>query len=182
MTRYVALLRAVNLAGRRSVSMSDLRLMLDSLGLAEPRSLLQSGNVVFGSRANAIELEGLLETETEKRFGLRTEYFVRSAREWSALVAANPFRAEAERDPAHLLVLFLKDTAAPARVRALQKAIAGRELVRASGRQAYAVYPDGIGRSRLTIAIIEKHLSTHATGRNWNTVLKLGALAKEPDV
>jgi uncharacterized protein (DUF1697 family) len=47
---------------------------------------------------------------------------------------------------------------------------------RAGGKQLYIVYPDGIGRSRLTNAIIEKTLGTSGTGRNWNTVLKLGAL------
>jgi uncharacterized protein (DUF1697 family) len=50
--------------------------------------------------------------------------------------------------------------------------------VRATGRHAYIVYPDGIGRSRVTSTLIEKTLGTRGTGRNWNTVLKLGALAK----
>jgi uncharacterized protein (DUF1697 family) len=49
--------------------------------------------------------------------------------------------------------------------------------VRAAGRQAYIVYPDGIGESKLTITVIEKKLGSRGTGRNWNTVLKLGALA-----
>jgi uncharacterized protein (DUF1697 family) len=62
-------------------------------------------------------------------------------------------------------------------VTALQKAIVGREIVRAQGRSAYIVYPDGIGRSKLTAAMIEKKLGTRGTGRNWNTVLKLAALA-----
>jgi uncharacterized protein (DUF1697 family) len=35
------------------------------------------------------------------------------------------------------------------------------------------VYPDGIGRSNLTGALIEKKLGTRGTARNWNTVLKL---------
>jgi uncharacterized protein (DUF1697 family) len=62
-------------------------------------------------------------------------------------------------------------------VSALQGAIKGREQVRVKGRQAYITYPDGIGRSKLTMAVIEKALGTRGTGRNWNTVLKLGDLA-----
>ena len=54
----------------------------------------------------------------------------------------------------------------------------GREIVKAKGHQAYIVYPDGQGRSRLTTLMIEKKLGTRATGRNWNTVLKLQALAE----
>jgi len=62
-------------------------------------------------------------------------------------------------------------------VKALQAAIQGREVVRASGTHLYIVYPDGVGRSRLTNALIEKKLDTRGTARNWNTVLKLNALA-----
>mgnify|MGYP002399900788 CR=1 FL=1 len=94
------------------------------------------------------------------------------------MVADNPFRVEAERDPGHLLVMFLKQAPTREAVTALQRAITGREVVRAEGRHAYLVYPDGVGRSRLTSALIEKHLGTRGTGRNWNTVQKLGALVE----
>jgi uncharacterized protein (DUF1697 family) len=77
------------------------------------------------------------------------------------------------------VVGFLKEAPDSAAVTALQKAIVGREVVRAIGRHAYVVYPDGIGRSKLTSAIVEKKLGTRGTGRNWNTVLKLQALANE---
>jgi len=59
----------------------------------------------------------------------------------------------------------------------LGQAIVGREVIRAGGRHLYIVYPDGIGRSRLTNALIEQKLGTQGTARNWNTVLKLAALA-----
>lgn len=93
-------------------------------------------------------------------------------------MARNPFPEEAERDPGHLVVMILKGAPAAHEVKALQDAIRGRELVRADGRAAYVVYPDGIGRSRLTTALLEKKLGTRGTGRNWNTVLKLAALTR----
>ena len=73
--------------------------------------------------------------------------------------------------------MLLKDAPESAAVSGLQKAIVGREVVRATGRQAYIVYPDGVGRSRLTTALIERKLGTRCTLRNWNTVVKLGTLA-----
>ena len=152
------------------VAMSDLRDFLAALGFGEPRSLLQSGNLVFQSDTLTGEaLERVLEAEAKKRLGLETTFFVRTPKEWRALVANNPFPDEAKKDPSHLLVLFLK--AAPARkaVDALQSAIVGPERVRAVGREAFIVYPDGIGRSRLTT---EKHVG-RGTARNWNTILKL---------
>lgn len=179
MTTYVALLRGVNVGGNRLVAMADLRRCLDALGFVEARSLLQSGNLVFGSPARPVaRLEALLDAEAEKRLGLKTTFFVRTAKEWSAIIARNPFPDEARRDPGHLLVLCLRKAPARAAVKALEAAITGREVVRSDGRQAYIVYPDGIGRSRLTSALLDKTLG-RGTGRNWNTVLKLGALTQD---
>ena len=101
---------------------------------------------------------------------------VRTATEWAAVVAGNPFPDEAKRDPGHLIVFAFKDTLAAAAVKALQAAITGREVVRASGRHAYVVYPDGAGKSRLTPALMDRKLGARGTGRNWNTVLKLAAI------
>jgi uncharacterized protein (DUF1697 family) len=157
--------------------MADLRDLLAAIGMQDARTLLQSGNVVFRSGAQtAAQLELALEKAAAKRLGLETEFFVRSAADWKTMIAANPFPEEAKRDPGHLLIMFLKDAPARENVAALQSAIKDREIVKAKGRHAYAVYPDGIGRSRLTTALIEKKLGTRCTGRNWNTVLKLAAL------
>lgn len=174
---YVALLRAVNLGSYNRVSMADLRGLLERLGFDQPRSLLQSGNLVFRAAGRKADgLERLLEEETRRQLGLGTEYFVRSGRELRGVIEANPFPGEAESDPSHLLVVFFKQRLDPARVAALQAAIKGRERVQARGREAYLVYPDGIGRSRVTPAVLEKALGGRGTGRNWNTILKLAEL------
>ena len=179
MTVHIALLRAINLAGRNPVAMADLRDLLSQLGFQEPRSLLQSGNLVFRSDARSTAaLERTLEAEAARRLGLETAFFVRSAAEWKTIVASNPFPEEARRDPQRLLAVCLKDAPGAANVRALREAISGREVVRTEGRTAYIVYPDGVGRSKLTTALLEKKLGTRGTGRNWNTVLKLAAAAQ----
>ncbi len=176
-TSYIALLRAVNLGPHNKVAMADLRGLLQRQGFEEPRSLLQSGNLAFRAPARPpAELERLLEAEAGAGLGLRTEFFVRTGEEWRAVIAANPFPTEAARDPAHLLVVCLREAPRPDAVAALEGAVAGRERVRVHGREVYIVYPDGIGRSRLTSAVIEKKLGARGTGRNWNTVLKLGEL------
>ena len=174
---YVALLRAVNLAGHNQIAMRDLCVLLTELGMEEPRSLLQSGNLVFRSAVStSAELERLLEEAAEKSLGLKTDFFVRTAPDWKAVIAANPFVEEARLDPAHLLVAFLRRAPERSAVTALRNAIKGREVVEVKGKQAYLVYPDGVGRSRLTSAIIEGKLGTRGTGRNWNTVLKLAGM------
>jgi len=159
--------------------MGDLRQFLTTLGMRDAQTLLQSGNVVFKSTiSSAAKLERLLEDGSEEHLGVKTEFFVRTASEWQSIISANPFPKEARSDPGFLLIMCLKHAPDASSVIALQKAISGREIVRAIGREAYFVYPDGQGRSRLTLALIEKKLGTRGTGRNWNTVLKLGALAE----
>jgi uncharacterized protein (DUF1697 family) len=158
--------------------MTDLRNFLTQLGFDDVRSLLQSGNLVFKSRARTgAELERFLEAEAMKRFAIEIDFFVRAPEEWKSAIRQNSFRKEAELDPAHLLMMLFKSPPRPEHVAALQAEITGPELVRAKGRQLYAFYPNGVGQSRLSHALIEKRLG-RCTGRNWNTVLKLAIVAK----
>lgn len=177
---YVALLRAVNVAGHQPVAMADLREAVSQLGFADAKTVLQSGNLVCrGAARSRASLERLLEGGFAERLALETDVFVRTAADLDAIVAANPFADAATRAPGHLVVLFLKRAPDDAEVGALRAAVKGRELVHVSGTELLAVYPDGIGRSRLTAALIERTLRTRATGRNWNTILKAQALARK---
>lgn len=174
----IALLRAVNVGGRTPVAMADLRALLAALGFEDVRTVLQSGNLVFGAAgADPGALEARLERELAARLGVTTDVLVRTAAQWRALVAANPFAAEARRDPGRLVAVVLKAAPRAKAAAALRAAIVGRERVEVRGREAYVVYPDGQGRSKLTLPLIEKHVGCRATARNWNTVLKLAALA-----
>jgi len=179
MTTYIGVLRAINLGAYNKIAMSELRTMLETLGFEDPKTLLLSGNIVFKTATgSSAKLESMLEQASTKQLKVTTDYFVRSAKEWQAIVDENPFKKEAKSDPGHLLMMCLRDAPMPAQVKALQESITGREMVKAKGRHAYFVYPDGVGRSKLTIQKIEKALGTRGTARNWNTVLKLAELAQ----
>jgi uncharacterized protein (DUF1697 family) len=175
---YVALLRAVNVGGRW-VSMAELCAAVRSLGYTNVRSLLQSGNLIFASstRGSAIECE--LELVVRRRFGFETPIMVRTSAELDTVVSANPFKDEAKEDPGRLIAVFLKSKSGADEEKALRAAIVGRERFALRGKTLYAVYPDGVGRSKLTAALIERHLGTSGTARNWNTVTKLRALVSD---
>ena len=81
--------------------------------------------------------------------------------------------------PSHLVVVFLKDAPDADAVKALKAAVRGPEAIFVEGRQAYITYPGGISDSKLTNVVIEKKLGTRGTARNWNTILRLDALARE---
>ena len=158
--------------------MTDLRNFLAALGMENVRSLLQSGNLIFESKVRTgSELERFLESEALDRMSLEADFIVRTPDEWKTIIRQNPFRKEAEKDPGHLVVMFLKAEPDVADIVALQGDIRGREVVRARGKQAYIYFPDGQGRSKLTHNVLEKRLG-RGTGRDWNTVLKLGLISK----
>lgn len=177
----VALLRAVNVGGHGKVSMADLRDLLMGLGFDEVKSLLQTGNLVFRDTKGmaGLEIEEMLEREAAQRLGLKTDFMVRSAGEIAAVAADNPFLHEAESDPGHLVVLFLKRGVEEEAVRRLRAQVKGPEIIGSHHRELYIVYPAGIGRSRLTNAFIESRLGTRGTGRNWNSLLRLREMAAE---
>ena len=149
---YFAFLRGINVGGHNMLRMDDLKALCTSLGYADVRTVLQSGNVIFrAKRATAKQLE----EATGVRVILRTENELR------AVVADNPF--ETIRNPGHLHVIFLDKAPtaeAAAKLRAIYK---GPEII----------HVNGAGRSKLTNALIERTLGVAGTARNWNTVTRL---------
>lgn len=180
MKSYVAFLRAINVGGNNKIAMGELRDLFNGLGFENVRTLLQSGNVVFsGGEEDAAELESRLERETKERFEVGVDYVVRSAEQIKEIVAVNPFPDAAKDDPGHLVVMFLKKSIEASSVVALRAAIKGREEVKGGGSAVYITYPDGIGTSKLTIQVIERHLGCRGTARNWNTTLKVARALAE---
>ena len=175
MARWVALLRAVNLGPHGKLPMADLRKLLTDLGFDDVRTIVQTGNAVFETGGKADAIEAKIESALAGQLGLKTIVMVRSAGEWGAAVEANPYPAMARDDPAHLVLLALKAKPDADRLDDLRAAIKGNETVELNGAEAYLTYPDGIGESKLTPAVIERKLGVSGTARNWNTVLKIAA-------
>lgn len=172
MTLQVALLRGVNLGGRKVV-MSELRALCEDAGFGAVRTLLASGNLVLDAKQAGAKLEAKLEQVIRDGLGLETDVHVRNADEMAAVLKANPFPEFAEKDPSHLVVVFLRGKIAASDKKALETPQAGPEEVRVLGSEIYITYPAGIGRSTLKLP-----LKIPATMRNWNTVTKLEAMVR----
>ena len=181
MTTMIAMLRGVNVGGHNKISMETLREICVSLKLRNPRTYIQSGNVVFESaEADAAKLAARLESAIEKRCGFRPTVILRSVTEMREVVARNPFAGRKEVEPAKLNVFFLA-AALPPQVAAKAQAInVGPEELRPSGRELYIHFPDGMGKSKLP-PVLDRTLKMPATARNWNTVATLLAMCEEAD-
>ena len=174
MTVLVAMLRAVNVGGRR-VKMADLVKLFAEIGFADARTHLQSGNVVFDAgRAKRADVAAGIEAAIEERCGFRSEAILRSAADFETLIAANPFPEMAEKDPSHLVVNFFAGRPTAADKAALEMAWDGPEEWRLVGEDLFITYPAGIGNSKLKLK-----LKTPATMRNWKVVNALAAMAAD---
>ena len=173
-TRYVVLLRGINLGKARQVAMPRLREVLTERGYGEVRTHLRSGNVVLDSPLGERELADDLGSAIEGEFGFEVPVVVRTGAEMAAVVRGDPFATEAT-DPARYLVTFLAEPPPKDKVDALPKADVGDYLVR--GRELYLWLPDGIQNTPLASWKWDQLLGGTGTARNWNTVTRLAQLA-----
>jgi uncharacterized protein (DUF1697 family) len=175
-TRYVALLRGINVGKARQVDMPRLKEVLTERGHDDVRTHLRSGNVVLTSALSETALADDLSAAIEAEFGFAVPVVVRSGAEVAAVVTGDPF-ATVATDPARYLVTFLPAAPDPARVDALPRAEGGGDyLVR--GRELYLWLPDGVLKTPLNAWKWDKLLGQTGTARNWNTVRKLAELTE----
>ena len=179
MVGIVALLRAVNVGGHNKIKMDELRALFEALDFWGVETYVQSGNVVFGTRERDLaRLTQRIRGGIERRFGLRAEVILRTASELSEVIRRNPFVARKDIDPAKLHVVFLADSPRPGTSEKLLGIRADHEEVKVGRRELYIYYPNGAGKSKLTLALMEKTLGVFGTARNWNTTNKLLEMAE----
>lgn len=176
MSKQIALLRGVNVGGRNRVPMSALRETLEAAGLSPARTYLQSGNVVVDSSASPAELAGELERILADRFELDIAVVVRTRAELAKVVRDDPFGETAD-NPKLYQVSFCASEPDAAAVEKVAARAAGEERMQMHGREIYAWFPDGVGRSRLAAQLGGRSLGVTVTARNWTTVLELLELA-----
>ena len=173
MTVYISMLRAVNVGGSSVIKMDALRAAYDAMGFSDVRTLLQSGNVLFRSGLQDRErLVRRIKQELERRIGLKVEVLLRTLDELASIIERGP-QLSPRADMSKLLVMFLSSVPAAAAQAALLKWHTGSEMIEMRGPEIYLYYPNGIGRSKLSNAVIENKLDTAGTARNWNTLVKL---------
>ena len=177
MIQRIALLRAVNVGGTGKLPMAALRAALTEAGLAEVRTVLASGNVVFRDARSPEALEPVIEAVLAARFGLTTEVYVRSAKQWAEVVAGCPFPDAARDQPSRLIALICREPFDESRLADAQAAVPGAERITGAGRTLYIHYGEGMADTKVTAPWLWSRLGARGTARNWNTVLKLAGMA-----
>jgi uncharacterized protein (DUF1697 family) len=178
MTVFVSLLRAVNVGGRGTIRMTALADLYRAQGFDSVMTVLQSGSVVFSTRLrSAARVADRIGDAIEEAFGFRPVVVMRTADELRGTIARNPFADRTDVAPGRLVVMFLAGTPARGAGKALAAAYQGPEDIHLRGSEVFIHYVNGIGRSKLTGAVLERTFGVAGTARNWNTVMKTANIA-----
>jgi|ERR1700685_2777114 len=170
----ISMLRGVNLGPHKRIKMDALRALYESLGLRDPQTYVQSGNILFKTREPNLGLIAKrIEREIERSFGFRADVIVRTPSELRDVVAKNPFAKRQGLNGSKFLVIFLASDPGHEAREKIRQIKAEPEELWTEGRELYIYFPNGMARPKLSIPLIEKTLKTSGTGRNWNSVKKL---------
>jgi len=172
---WIALFRGINVGGNNLLPMAKLKVDLETIGLSNIRTYIQSGNVVFDAsiEADASLCEKITEL-VKKKYGFSPQVLILSGKQLLTAIESNPF-PKAVTDPSKLHFSFLAEAPTKPDLTALEIKKTATEKYKLIDQVFYLHAPDGIGRSKLA-ANVEKHLGVVATARNYRTVEKLLAM------
>lgn len=172
MQTIIALLRGINVGGHHKLPMRELVQLLESLGLVNVKTYIQSGNVVFQCEPfNRVSLAEKISTAVSQSHGFTPQVMLLSLAELETAVSQNPFPAAEENHK--ILHFYFLESAPPAPDLAKLEAVkTEREQFALIDKVFYLYAPDGIGRSKLA-AVVEKGMGVATTARNWRTVSKM---------
>jgi uncharacterized protein (DUF1697 family) len=179
MAAFVALLRGINVSGHKQIAMAGLRASLQTAGLRDVRTYLQSGNVVF--RADDQDAEALaaaVQARIAADFGHQVDVLVLSCAALAEVAVSNPFAVDPGLDERWFHATFLLRPAIEDEFAGLHLPAGPGELAVLSGGVIFLYMPNGYGRSKLVNAYFERALHTTATTRNWKTVLALAGMCR----
>jgi uncharacterized protein (DUF1697 family) len=177
MPLYLALLRGINVSGKKIIKMEDLRKLMESTGYTNVKTYIQSGNVIFESKETlAKKIGAAIEALIQKQYGFDVTVFVIDKKSIEKAVDNNPFVEGREEEPSgfkKLYVTFLSEVPSQENIEKLRQAPIGNDLIETEGNILYFNMESKASDSKLSNNLIESKLKLRATTRNWNTTLKL---------
>lgn len=177
-TRYLALLRGINVGGNNVIPMVKLRAAFEALGFDDVQTYIASGNVLFSSATapSRDAIEGIL----AKRFSFAAKVVLLKASELKKTVAEAPRGFGEEPDTHRYDVLFAR---APVKAKKVLQQLTVREGVDEVAAGTHALYFSRViaraSQSRL-VKLMSLPVYKELTIRTWNTTTALLELAKSP--
>ena len=171
MTKYVALLRKVNVGGNNLIKMDALRKVFETAGFKNVRTFQQAGNVVFETAAKNPKKK--IEKLLSKSFNPDLRAIIFTVDELARFTKQDPFK-RVEPGDVMLCVAFLADKPAQKPKLPLESTTEKLELIAVKDRAAFVVARrKKTGWFGFPNNFVEKELGVTATTRQWSTLRKL---------
>ena len=173
MTRWIALLRGINVGGHNKIPMAELRTMCSDIGWQDVATYIQSGNILFGAKGTISSLEKQLGEAIASHFGHRIHIIVRPAAAWPLYLRLNPFPDASEAEPNRVMLALARNKLPPDTAENLQQYATSGESIAQRTDSLWIHYASGSARSKITPALLDRLAGSPVTTRNWRTVLKI---------
>jgi uncharacterized protein (DUF1697 family) len=174
MIDYYAFLRGINVGGKNSVKMENLRQIFADCGFSNVQSYIQSGNILFRYKpAELPELTKKIETKIKKAIGNEVPLFLRTREQLEKIVKLDPFKGTASKENTKHYVSFLSKHPTVNLTLPIISEKDGLEFLSIIDSDAFLLSFEIKGRYGYPNNFIEKKLKVTASSRYWNTVLKM---------
>lgn len=175
MKTYISLLRGINVSGQKKILMADLKSTYEDLGFSNVKTYIQSGNVVFNyKKTEVVKLQQLIFDKIQSHYGFEVPNLILHPTDIATSLATNPYK---HVDKPYFT--FLSELPQQENIDELSKYSFDNEFYKLKGKVIYSHYPNGAGRSKMTLNFFEKKLNVSGTARNLNTTKKLLEMANE---
>ena len=173
-TRYIALLRGINVGGNNIIKMVDLKACFEQMGFFDIKTYIQSGNVAFNTAANAEEtIQTTISNNLLTTFNYSSPVVVVSQEHITCIVNNAPKSFGIAKELYKYDVLFLKPPLTAAEAIAQIKLQEGVDQVAAGEGVLYFSRLISGDRKSYLEQIVKLPIYKQMTIRNWNTTSKL---------
>ena len=176
MTKFVAILRGINVGGRRKLPMIELKELFHKLGYSEVKTYIQSGNVIFNAEAEEEEISNAVENAIFEAYNFEVPVICRTAEEFQQSISQNPFYEDAAVEVERLHLTFLKQLPEQKQLEKLKEYNFYPDEFLVREKNIFIYCSGKYSDSKLSNSFFENKLKVPATTRNWKTVLKLAEL------
>ena len=179
MQTFISILRGINVSGQKRILMTDLKALYKDLKFTEVITYIQSGNVIFKSneKLSDADFAKKIEEAIYEKYDFEVPVIIRSEHEIKKIISANPFLEEKSIDCKKLHVTFLSEIPLKKNIESLENLNFTPDRFIMHEKEIYLYVPDSYGETKISNNFFEKKLKVKATTRNWNTIMKLAAMA-----
>lgn len=176
MTKYIALLRGINVSGQKQIKMSELKTLFEEIRFQQVETYIQSGNVIFSSREKAdTKIANTISSGIKNKFNFDVQVIVLRAENIEYVIKNNPF-AKMKKDTERFYVTFLSGIPSSDNIKKLNSVEFSPEEYFIDGKYIYLFFPNGYGKSKLNNNLFENKLKVFGTTRNWKTIKAISEL------